>query len=319
LVLEIAAAKNKVERAQETLKQIKEGEQQILNLKNSVAVEEAKIETKKRNDSLKTKKETDDEKLKMEMYMQGRMADLENAQIDQAEAKRKEAREKQLQDERDWNAAILEMEELTNQEIADADADLKKRLKEQAAQELADHKEKQAAKVAATDGSFNAAKGLSDLFFASQLKSAQGNAAEEKKIRKQQFEVDKAFSISRAIMDGIRSVQAALTIPPPFGEILAVSNGILAAANVALIAQTEFNDTSGSTGSAPATSAPSSGGSSPVQTGAPSSQTFQAITRLDNAGNVTQRELVVKAEVVETESTAVQNRVKRLRKQASFP
>lgn len=97
------------------------------------------------------------------------------------------------------------------------------------------------AKTQATDNYVSAAASLTSAFFNMQLNQAKGNAAAELKIREKQFKVDKAFSIARAIIDGVRSVQAALTLPPPASYILAASNGVLAAANIAKIASTKFN------------------------------------------------------------------------------
>jgi len=177
--------------------------------------------------------------------------------------------------------------------------------------------EKQKAKIQIQDQSLNTAKALSDVFFTYQLNGAKKGSEEEIKIRKKQFEVDKAFSIARATIDGIRSVQAALTVPPPAGQILAGLNAALAAANIAKIASTQF-DGGGATGGSPSISAGSGGGGSTPQINA-SAPSYQSLTNLNSQGGVTGRETVVKAEVVETQATSTQKRVARLKKQASFP
>lgn len=59
--------------------------------------------------------------------------------------------------------------------------------------------------------------------------------AERNIIRKKQAETDKALAIFGALIDGARSVVAALTVPPPNGPILAAINAGIAAAQVAAI------------------------------------------------------------------------------------
>jgi len=169
-------------------------------------------------------------------------------------------------------------------------------------------KEQIDAKRAAQESALAAISSISQAYFNIQLNSVKGNAAEELKIKKKQFEVDKALSIARATIDGIRSVQAALTIPPPAGQILAGANAILAAANIAKIASTKFD--SGST--TISASVPSTGGSiaQPINPVAPVRQQDQ--TNLNAQGYVT------KVIVVEKDITDTQNRVNRLKVQASY-
>jgi hypothetical protein len=164
--------------------------------------------------------------------------------------------------------------------------------------------------------SIDAMQGVSAAFFAFKLRGAKGNAAEELKIRKQQFAVDKAFNIARAIQDGIRSVQAALTIPPPGGQILAVVNATIAAANVAKLAASQFEG--GSTGdigsvnvSTPGTftQAPNVGG------GGGNNQTA---LNADGSVNKQSQPSVIKAYVVESESAEVSKRVNKLSEQSKI-
>lgn len=123
------------------------------------------------------------------------------------------------------------------------------------------HNKQQAdAKLQAENNYIQSARVLSDTFFQIQLNNAEGNAQRELEIRKRMFQVDKAFNVARVIQDGIRSVQAALTIPPPAGQILAGANAALAAGNLAKILATKFNGgtSSGSGGgSVPNVSIPS--------------------------------------------------------------
>lgn len=205
-------------------------------------------------------------------------------------------------DQEDELAAYEESERIRLQKISDAEADAKKEV------ELA--KLVNDAKRQAADNYFSAAQGLSDAYFNSELASAQGNEKAINDIRKKQFQVEKAFSIARAVIDGYRAVQAALVIPPPAGPILAASNAILAAANVAKIASTQFNSGAASTGntvSAPA-SAPA-----PINTSVPFINR-QDQTNLSPSGY----NLNNKVYVTETDISSAQRRVNKIKAQSSY-
>lgn len=169
------------------------------------------------------------------------------------------------------------------------------------------------AKRQAEDNYFNAAASLSTAFFQTQLMMADGNARKTDDIRKKQFQAEKAFSVARAIIDGYRAVNAALVVPPPAGPILAASNAILAAANVAKILSTQYNGGGSSGVGGGSVSLPaSSGGSIPAPTiQAPVNP--QATTQLNSQGyNLS------KVVVVESDVTNVQKRMNRLRVQATY-
>lgn len=170
------------------------------------------------------------------------------------------------------------------------------------------------ARLQAEENYFNAAQGLSEAFFQTRLNMAQGNDAETEKIRKKQFQAEKAFSVARAIIDGYRAVNAALVIPPPAGPILAASNALLAAASVAKILSTQYNSGNTAGGGGGGISLPSSSASSsiPMPTiAAPVNP--QASTQLNAQGyNVS------KVVVVEKDITTVQNRINRLKVQATY-
>ena len=186
--------------------------------------------------------------------------------------------------------------------------------KEREAAEKAAAQEQTNAKLQAEENFFNAAQGLSTAFFQTQLMMAEGNAAETDKIRRKQFQAEKAFSVARAIIDGYRAVNAALVIPPPAGPILAASNALLAAASVAKILSTQYNSGSTAGGGGGGISLPSSSASSsiPMPTiAAPVNP--QASTQLNAQGyNVS------KVVVVEKDITTVQNRINRLKVQATY-
>ena len=177
-----------------------------------------------------------------------------------------------------------------------------------------DKEDSDAAIVEAEGKSIDAMKGLSDAFFAFKMKGAKGNAAEELKIRKQMFQVDKAFNIARAIQDGIRSVQAALTTPFPGGQILAGVNAAIAVANVAKIAATTFDG--GGSSATPSIGGGGLGAGASFSQAAPNIAPPQNTTQLNSNGTVAQAP--IKAYVVESESAAVTKRVIKLENQSKI-
>ncbi len=202
-------------------------------------------------------------------------------------------------------------------QIAQDEADLlafqerKKKEKEfedqQAKQAEEDKKRSDAAIVEADAKKWDAMKGLTDAFFMFQLNAARGNADKELEIRKKMFAVDKAFNVARAVQDGIRSVQAALTIPPPGGQILAVVNAALAAGNVAKILATKFD---GGSSGAPRISTPN------LTTPSVSTPTPQQATLPGQDGTFIQPDN--KVYVLESDITKTQGRVARVGEQAKF-
>ena len=167
--------------------------------------------------------------------------------------------------------------------------------------------------LAITDAGLNAAKGLSDAFFAGQMNKAKGNAAAELALKKKQFKVDKAFNIVRATIDGVRSVQAALTQTPPLSYVLAAFNGVLAAANIAKIASAKFDEGSASGGSVPTTPSAPSAVSTPQQSANFSAGQFY---NLGQGGSSNQSKMN-KVVVVETDITKTQKNVNKIETRAT--
>lgn len=171
----------------------------------------------------------------------------------------------------------------------------------------------------AAEKSVEALQGISDAFFAHKLKSAKGNEAETLKIQKKAFEVNKAFSVARAIQDGILSVSGALANTGTLGPgaiALAAVNGVIAAANVAKILATQFEggsatDTGSVNVSTPGTftQAPNVGG------GGGNNQTA---LNADGSVNKQGQPSVIKAYVVESESAEVSKRVNKLSEQSKI-
>lgn len=166
------------------------------------------------------------------------------------------------------------------------------------------YKKSEDAKKEALSKSLDAGKGLVDAFFANQLNQAKGNATRELAIKKRMFEVDKAFNVARAIQDGIRSVQAALTIPPPGGQILAGVNATIAAGNVAKILATKFDGGTTSSNSGDVGVPAVSGNAPQFNSIAPNINPAanQPLTRLDENGRPINVNTSVKVEAEVTES-----------------
>lgn len=129
--------------------------------------------------------------------------------------------------------------------------------------------------VQAQQQALNAAQNLSNAYFNVKLAQAKGNIEEENRLKKKQFDIDKAFAITRATIDGARSVVAALTVPPPAGPILAGVNAAAAAAQIAVIATQQFTPSTGGSGGGSTVSAPPLGrGGMTSPSPSPSSQAF---------------------------------------------
>ena len=163
-----------------------------------------------------------------------------------------------------------------------------------------------------------AAQAISDTYFAQQLKSAKGNAEKEREIKKKQFNVNKAFGITNAVIDGVRGVQAALAQGPPLGYVFAALTAVMAGINVAQIASAKFDDSGASSGGAGGEigSMGSVGASAPTIT-----QPNNTVTKLDENGEINKAKAeqpVVKAVVVETDVTDSQKRVNSIKESATF-
>lgn len=168
-------------------------------------------------------------------------------------------------------------------------------------EDVKNYKAAQELKKEVNKTAFDASQALSQAFFAWQLRSVQGNATKELEIKKRAFQVDKAFNVARATQDGIRSVQAALTIPPPGGQILAGVNAALAAGNIAKILATKFDGGNVQSGENLTASVPTS------QTNIPTVQNTSApninpqTTTFDEQGRVNNRVYVVESDITKTQ------------------
>lgn len=162
----------------------------------------------------------------------------------------------------------------------------------------------------------SAMQGLSDLYFESQLKSAKGNAAKEKEIRRQQFNVNKAFGITNAVIDGVRGVQSALAMGPPAGYVFAALSAVMAGINIAKIASAKFDEGGTSSGGdANMGSIGSAASAAPPNISTP--QNTVDTTKFGEGGKNLEM-TPPKAQVVETEITSKQKIVTKMEGQAVF-
>jgi hypothetical protein len=206
----------------------------------------------------------------------------------------------------------------------------KKAAKEKAAADEANIEKEQINQTAATaQASLKATQDLSDFLFSLKMSKMKKGSAEELKMAKRQFQINKALAIQSSIISGIQGVINALSaqsvIPEPYGTILKVANavavGVAATVQTAKIVSTKFEAPGGdgdagggSAPSMPALPAPPSGGNAPQVNQQPS-------TKLDDKGNNLSQPALnihVKADVVETDVTEKQQRVQRLEDQAKF-
>lgn len=187
------------------------------------------------------------------------------------------------------------------------------------AQKLSEDKKNAATRTKLENDVFNAAKSLSDGLFAFQLAKARGNQAEELKIRKQAFELDKAFSIAKATNDGYKAVLSSYADTPGgplIKGIAAAAAGIFAAGQILKIASSQFDGGQTSTSSS----------FQNTQTNIPSlpspTQTRQGTTLLDDFGNpITQQQKeqqVIRAYLLDKEVSSKMKNVKRIEEQSKF-
>jgi len=165
---------------------------------------------------------------------------------------------------------------------------------------------------------------LSDLFFTLKSNKLKKGSQEELEAAKKQFEINKALQMATAVVNGAQAVTAILSVPDfTLGIASAariVSAGLATIATVAKISSTKFE------GGASGGSASVGGGLNSIPIPPPPSiqNTNNTVTGLDSNGTViknnNQKEsnIVVKAVVLETEMTEVQENALKLKKQSTF-
>jgi hypothetical protein len=124
---------------------------------------------------------------------------------------------------------------------------------------------------------FNSLSTLSDIYFNDRIRQAKGNQKEEERLAKKQFQINKAFQVGVAIINGIQSILAITSVPDfTLGVASALRIGAqvaLNAASVAKILSTKFESGASSAAGATAPSIPSVNVSGSI-----SPQTFQPDT-----------------------------------------
>ena len=173
-----------------------------------------------------------------------------------------------------------------------------------------------------TNTGLEAGANLSNLFFQLKLNNVKKGSAEEEALLKKQFEINKKFQIANALINGAQAVTAILSVPDFTLGIASAIRIVGAVASTALtvskIAGTQFNGGGGASGAGgtASVSAPSLPSPNVPNLIAPSTQ---GSTLLDNNGKPiisTPKQQTIKVVNVESESTAVQNNVQRIKTQS---
>lgn len=298
-LIEKQISQSKKERMAEELKAFNETNEKIKNIGNSLRVEEAKIETKKREEGKKIREE------------KKKQADEDFQAALKQQTDEEELRTKRLQDEAANRARILE--EMKAIEFKVMQEENAAQIEAWAKEDEARKKDLEAHQAAETQKSALTLQGLQTI---SQLTDAFAGKSEES--QKKAFQIKKAASIAQATIETYQAAQSSyasqMTIPTPDAPVrAAVAAGIAIAqglARVAIIARTKFN-TSGESGSVN-NSTPAIGGSAPAFNSIapsvnPANQQPQS-TRLDESGRPIgqNKSFRIKADVVENDMTEKQ-------------
>jgi len=166
-------------------------------------------------------------------------------------------------------------------------------------------------------------KGLTDLstvFYNTKLNNAKKGSAEEEKILKEQFEVNKAFQIANAVINGAMAVTSILASPAnkvdPSGTVMAIQIAAAIASTAAQISTIERTRFQGGAPQAPeAPNMGGAGGQAPTGTPQmPQTRTEQG-TFLNEQGQTTGR-LDTRVYVLESDITSTQRDVNRVKTQS---
>jgi hypothetical protein len=166
-------------------------------------------------------------------------------------------------------------------------------------------------------------KGLTDLstvFYNTKLNNAKKGSAEEEKILKEQFEVNKAFQIANAVINGAMAVTSILASPAnkvdPSGTVMAIQIAAAIASTAAQISTIERTRFQGGSPQAPeAPNMGGAGGQAPTGTPQmPQTRTEQG-TFLNEQGQTTGR-LDTRVYVLESDITNTQRDVNRVKTQS---
>lgn len=288
-------------------------------------VQEYVIEENHQNELNKLYKEKQDERrrlkaIEFEKTLEDNEAEYQ-AQLEQIngiEAAKDAAKDAEVEREAAKNAELLDLS-LWKYETEKAQREKEDKEKaESAEKEKAHRREVLNNSVELTSQSIKATQAISDMYFSQQLKNAKGNAEKEREIKKKQFNINKAFGITNAVIDGVRGVQAALAQGPPLGYVFAALTAVMAAVNVAQIANAKFDDSGSGGGSSGASPVMGSVGGASAPTIASPNNT---VTQIDDKGEIKkakEEQPVVKAIVTEEDITDKQKRVNTIKEAAEL-
>lgn len=299
-----------------------------IQLIKDARVEQKVIEinhNKEVNANYKAASEERKKQMDLEAEHKAELLRQESEAMDNLFAKQQELREKDLESETAYKAEQDRLNDLNHQNDLARVEKLKNDKIAADKQHTEDSIANTNAMLEATKISFESTAQLVNFLYDLKRSKLQKGSAEELKAAKRQFQINKALAIQSSIISGIQGVINALSaqsvIPEPYGTILkvatAVGVGIAATVNTAKIASQQFNEGGGGGGDATA----STGNIGSAATAAPPTlatpqNTPPKTTAFDDNGK--NQSLVIKAEVVETESTEAQKRVARFQDQATF-
>jgi len=166
-------------------------------------------------------------------------------------------------------------------------------------------------------------KGLTDLstvFYNTKLNNAKKGSAEEEKILKEQFEVNKAFQIANAVINGAMAVTSILASPAnkvdPSGTVMAIQIAAAIASTAAQISTIERTRFQGGAPQAPeAPNMGGAGGQAPTGTPQMPQTRNEQGTFLNEQGQTTGR-LDTRVYVLESDITNTQRDVNRVKTQS---
>lgn len=297
----------------ETIKNAKVEEKviEINHQKELVAKYKEAQEEKKRLDSLRFEavKSGGEEELALQLEQ---LATIEQAKVDAATA--------EMDREYAMNAEKLAL----SAELASTRLAQEQKL---AAEKQNIDKQTMSQSFAVAKASIDSQAQLVNFLFDLKRSRLQKGSEEELKAAKRQFQINKGLAVTNSIISGIQGVINALSaqsvIPEPYGTILKVANavavGIAATVNTAKIASTKFDESGGGGGGGGDAASANIGSAATAAPPTPTINTPQntpSTTLFDEEGK--NQTIKVKAEVVETESTATQKSVAKIENQATF-
>lgn len=266
---------------------------------------QAKYDEETKQALIATEKNKADEKVKLQEEENKKLEAVKKLQAETG----KGAQELELQKIRDEYAAKYEVA-AGNAELLNAlNKDEKKKLddvnEKYRKEQLAKDKKLQEEKIQAVQGGLSAISSLAEAF-----------AGSSKESQKKAFKVQKAVNIANATIDTYKAATSAYASAgnPILGAVFASIAVAAGLANIKKISSTTFEGGAGASGGS---SAPSSVPSMNPQTPMFSSGNNQA-NNLSSTNNGLQNQSVIKAVVVESEITASQNKMSKIKESATL-